>query len=253
MAPRLLIGAQAEIPVAFGEFPNQPIDIPEIAHTPGKVAICDQVEDPKQARTLVRREVVRVVTPGTVVDDDLLNARENNFIAAVTPGAGQTEVQAWGLALADLSTGEFLATEGETPAQLAELLAVWRPRELLVPDEAEASALVMEEVATTRYDAYRFDPPEGDRALREHLGVATLEGFGLAKAPLAMGAAGALAWCRTSKAGSSAGPSSTKTAASATGTSAAKAGSATAATAATAASEAACSTPAADRIYASAS
>jgi DNA mismatch repair protein MutS len=157
-----------------------------------RVAICDQVEDPKQARTLVRREVVRVVTPGTVVDDDLLNARENNFIAAVTPGAGQTEVQAWGLALADLSTGEFLATEGETPAQLAELLAVWRPRELLVPDEAEASALVMEEVATTRYDAYRFDPPEGDRALREHLGVATLEGFGLAKAPLAMGAAGAL-------------------------------------------------------------
>ncbi|HVI85144.1 MAG TPA: DNA mismatch repair protein MutS [bacterium] len=157
-----------------------------------RVAICDQVEDPKQARTLVRREVVRVVTPGTVVDDDLLNARENNFIAAVTPGAGQTDAQAWGLALADLSTGDFFAAEGETLAQLAELLAVWRPRELLVPDEAETPAWVMEEIATTRYDAYRFDPPEGDRALKEHLGVATLEAFGLAKAPLATGAAGAL-------------------------------------------------------------
>ena len=157
-----------------------------------RVAICDQVEDPKQARALVRREVIRVVTPGTVVDDDLLDARENNFIAAVAPGAGRAEAQTWGLALADLSTGEFLAAECETIAQLAELLAVWRPRELLVPDEADGPSFVMEDVATTRYDAYRFDPPTGDRALREHLGVATLDAFGLGKAPLATGAAGAL-------------------------------------------------------------
>src|SRR6516162_10803767 len=109
-----------------------------------RVAICDQVEDPKQARTLVRREVIRVVTPGTVVDDDLLDARENNFIAAVAPGAGRAEAQTWGLALADLSTGEFLAAECETIAQLAELLAVWRPRELLVPDEADGPSFVME-------------------------------------------------------------------------------------------------------------
>src|SRR5262249_6173569 len=63
-----------------------------------RVAICDQVEDPRQAQALVRREVVRVVTPGTVVDEDLLNARENNFIAAVSPGAGQEEDRAWGVA-----------------------------------------------------------------------------------------------------------------------------------------------------------
>jgi DNA mismatch repair protein MutS len=157
-----------------------------------RVAICDQVEDPRQAQALVRREVVRVVTPGTVVDEDLLNARENNFIAAVSPGAGQEEDRAWGVALADLSTGELFAAEAETRAHLAELLAIWRPRELLVPDEAGGASFVMEDMATTGYEAYRFDPPAGDRALRDHLGVATLEAFELSNAPLATGAAGAL-------------------------------------------------------------
>ena len=152
-----------------------------------RVAICDQVEDPKQTRTLVRREVVRVVTPGTVIEDDLLSARENNFLAAVASGSN-----GWGLALADLSTGEFYATEGETPAHLSETLASFRPRELLVPDDSEAAAFVMEDVPATAYDANRFDPAAADRILREHLGVATLDAFGLSSAPLATGAAGAL-------------------------------------------------------------
>ena len=152
-----------------------------------RVAICDQVEDPKQTRTLVRREVVRVVTPGTVIEDDLLSARENNFLAAVASGSN-----GWGLALADLSTGEFYATEGETPAHLSETLASFRPRELLVPDDSEATAFVMEDVPATAYDANRFDPAAADRILREHLGVATLDAFGLSSAPLATGAAGAL-------------------------------------------------------------
>ena len=152
-----------------------------------RVAICDQVEDPKQTRTLVRREVVRVVTPGTVIEDDLLSARENNFLAAVAPGS-----HGWGLALADLSTGEFYATEGETPAHLSETLAGFRPRELLVPDDSEAAAFVMEDVPATAYDAHRFDPAAADQILREHLGVATLDAFGLSSARLATGAAGAL-------------------------------------------------------------
>ncbi len=152
-----------------------------------RVAICDQVEDPKQTRTLVRREVVRVVTPGTVIEDDLLSARENNFLAAVASGSN-----GWGLALADLSTGEFYATEGETPAHLSETLASFRPRELLVPDDSEAAAFVMEDVSATAYDANRFDPAAAGRTLREHLGVATLDAFGLSSAPLATGAAGAL-------------------------------------------------------------
>jgi DNA mismatch repair protein MutS len=151
-----------------------------------RVAICDQVEDPRHAKTLVRREVVRVVTPGTVIEDDLLSARENNFLAAVASSG-----DGWGAAFADLSTGEFFATEGDTPARLQATLAVWHPRELLVPADP-GGGVVMEDVATSTYDADRFEPAAAARVLREHLGVATLDAFGLSDAPLATGAAGAL-------------------------------------------------------------
>ena len=151
-----------------------------------RVAICDQVEDPRHTKTLVRREVVRIVTPGTVIEDDLLSPRENHFLAAVAPSG-----DAWGAAFADLSTGEFFATEGETASHLQATLALWRPRELLVPDEPGAS-VVMEDVTATAYDARRFDPPAAARVLRDHLGVATLEGMGLSDVPLATAAAGAL-------------------------------------------------------------
>ncbi len=150
-----------------------------------RVAICDQVEDPRHARTLVRREVVRVVTPGTVIEDDLLTARENNFLAAVSP-----EGDAWGLALADLSTGEFFAMEGTTPPDLEETLKLWHPREVLLPEDADLQ--VMEDVSATRYDARRFEPASAARALREQFGVVTLDAFGLPDAPHATTAAGAL-------------------------------------------------------------
>jgi DNA mismatch repair protein MutS len=151
-----------------------------------RVAICDQVEDPRHARSLVRREVIRVVTPGTVIEDDLLSARENNFLAAAASGG-----DAWGVAFADLSTGEFFALEGDTPARLQATLAVWHPRELLVPADPGGS-IVMEDIATSAYDAERFEPAAAARVLREHLGVASLDAFGLSDAPLATGAAGAL-------------------------------------------------------------
>jgi DNA mismatch repair protein MutS len=155
-----------------------------------RVAICDQVEDPRAARArggrdpLVRREVVRVVTPGTLVEDDLLAARENNFLAAV---AGRGEV--WGAAFADLSTGEFFAADGEAAAGLTAALRLWEPREILVPDGA---GFVMEGALATTYDAQRFEPDAAAQALREHFGVATLEGLGLAGRPAATAAAGAL-------------------------------------------------------------
>ena len=158
-----------------------------------RVAICDQVEDPRQARVLVRREVVRVVTPGTVIEDDLLTARENNFIAAaVTDGDG------WGIALADVSTGEFVAAHGAAPRRIEEALGRWQPREIIVPDghnggdDGSASApndaraaLDGAAAVITPYDAWRFDPAVAARELRAHLGVATLEGFGLADGPAA--------------------------------------------------------------------
>ncbi|HLY24055.1 MAG TPA: DNA mismatch repair protein MutS [bacterium] len=160
-----------------------------------RVAICDQVEDPRQARALVRREVVRVVTPGTVIEDDLLTARENNFVAAAV-----TQGDRWGIALADVSTGEFVAAHGDAPQRPDDVLARWRPREIIVPDggrnddEAgpdrpgfDAAAAVV-----TPYDAWRFDPDVAARELRRHLGVAALDAFGLEAAPAAAAAAGAL-------------------------------------------------------------
>jgi len=152
-----------------------------------RVAICNQVEDPRQARTLVRREVVRVVTPGTVIEDDLLTARENNFLAAAVK-----EGDTWGLALADLSTGEFYAMEGMPPQRVEDMLARWRPRELLVPEGDDAGLAAIEGIAVTPYEGWRFDARVGERTLREQLGVATLEAFGLQDAPLATAAAGTL-------------------------------------------------------------
>jgi DNA mismatch repair protein MutS len=155
-----------------------------------RVAICDQVEDPREARTLVRREVVRVVTPGTVIEDDLLTARENNFIAAAAADGDE-----WGIALADVSTGEFLVAHGRAPQRPDEALARWRPRELILADggpEDERAAFDGAAGVVTLYDAWRFEPSVASRELRAHLGVATLDAFGLETAPAAAAAAGAL-------------------------------------------------------------
>jgi len=113
-----------------------------------KVAICEQVEDPKGAKGIVRREVVKVVTPGLVVDSDSLQPKENNYLAALAPGAGG----AWGLACLDISTGEFRATElSDTAAASAELLCL-NPREILLPASLSAaqSRAGLAEVLTDR-------------------------------------------------------------------------------------------------------
>jgi DNA mismatch repair protein MutS len=173
-----------------------------------RVAICDQVEDPRHAHTLVRREVVRVVTPGTVIEDDLLTARENNFIAAAVSQtstarasdgppftkhvSSASDGDAWGLAVADLSTGEFYATEGAAPQRLEDALTRWRPKELLLPDDDSRRRHGAAAIPSTPYEAWRFDPAVAGRALREHLGVATLDAFDLQDRPLAAAAAGAL-------------------------------------------------------------
>src|SRR5215467_3366065 len=106
-----------------------------------RVAICDQVEDPRKAKGIVKREVVRVVSPGTLTDANYLDAREPAFLMAVAPGPGA----ATGVALLDLSTGEFTAAEydGHDGAQaLADEIAVLRPREIVVPDGSEPPAAI---------------------------------------------------------------------------------------------------------------
>ncbi|HWF83373.1 MAG TPA: hypothetical protein VG222_00915, partial [Vicinamibacterales bacterium] len=110
-----------------------------------RVAICDQVEDPKKAKGVVKREVVRVVSPGTLTDASYLDAREPAFIMAVSPGlpagAKGAALPVLGVALLDLSTGEFTAAEyagADGQQALADELAVLRPREIVVPADTIA-------------------------------------------------------------------------------------------------------------------
>ncbi len=168
-----------------------------------RVAICDQMEDPRFAKKLVKREVTRVVTPGTAVDAQLLEPRENNYLAAALERDGSL-----GLAFADLSTGDFRATEflgSEARARFQEEIERMRPRELLLPSAvgfeasswgpaSESSNLksAISGVTETRLDDWVFHEEYGERQLREHFRVATLAGYGLESHPLAVAAAGAI-------------------------------------------------------------
>lgn len=154
------------------------------------IAICEQMEDPRAARGLVRRDVVRVVTPGTVIEQPLLARHANNFLVGVAKGAA-----AWGLAAADLSTGEFQVTEirgGE--GALAEELARLGPREVLAAesDAAALRPLLAEGVHLTVTEDWKFEEAAARRRLHEHLRVVSLDAFGCAHLPLAVSAAGAL-------------------------------------------------------------
>ena len=156
-----------------------------------KVAICDQMEDPRQAKQLVRREVTRVVTPGTAGFQ--ARAGENQYLAALA-----RQGERIGLALLDLSTGEFRATEfsgAEAEQRAAEELEQWKPRELLHASEAplfDAYAPQVTGMARTPLDAWIFEPERARRELEAHFGVLALEGYGLEGKPLAGAAAGAL-------------------------------------------------------------
>ena len=168
-----------------------------------RVAICDQMEDPRFAKKLVKREVTRVVTPGTAVDAQLLEPRENNYLAAALEQDGSL-----GLAFADLSTGDFRATEfsgSEARARFQEEIERMRPRELLLPSATRPEASFwsaaseisnpkseISGVTETRLDDWVFHEEYGERQLREHFRVATLAGYGMESHPLAVAAAGAI-------------------------------------------------------------
>lgn len=143
-----------------------------------KVAVCDQVEDPKLAKGLVKRRVTRVVTPGTLVEDSLLDAKSNNYCVAAVWGE-----PVCGVSVADVSTGEFLVTEIPTSAGIEKIageVARLCPSECLVPcgmDEL-AEAIRAACPATITRQAARDLPRDARAALLEHFGTTTLRGFG---------------------------------------------------------------------------
>ena len=157
-----------------------------------RVAICDQVEDPRKAKKLVKREVTQVVTPGTATGAQVLEPRDHNYLAAVAESNG-----AIGLAFAELSTGDFRVTEitGEgSRERLMEELVRMRPRELLVAPTGSVRFSPDSDppITETQLEEWVFGGEYGERLLKDHFGVVSLAGYGLEGHPLAAGAAGAI-------------------------------------------------------------
>jgi DNA mismatch repair protein MutS len=147
-----------------------------------RVAICEQMEEAGPGKKLVRREITRVVTPGTATDTNLLRSHENNYLAAVFSKNGRS-----GLAYADLSTGEFRTTE-LAPAELLSTLETLNIREVLHPEGYPAGAACLE----TPLDAWVFGGDYAGRQILENFKLHSLDGCGLGDKPLATAAAGAV-------------------------------------------------------------
>jgi DNA mismatch repair protein MutS len=169
-----------------------------------RVAICEQTEDPKKTTKLVRREVVRVITPGTAIDSQLLDARDNSYLAAVF-GTGH------GMAVAflDVSTGEFLVTEFNGPSSWEDVMAQiesFGPKEIVFPhslgplfrrtgDDEETGGAGLPDLfsfrtSLTPIDDWHFSLERASELLYSHFGVLSLDGFGLKRRELAVSAAG---------------------------------------------------------------
>ena len=192
----------AGTPVPMCGFPYHAADgyIARLVKKGYSVAICEQTEDPKKAKGVVKRDVVRVVSPGTLTDSAYLDAREPAFLMAiVATAAAAGRTAAYGVALVDLSTGEFDVAEyagAEGLASLRAEISVLRPREIVVASAADARALLPEiehhGVPVTEIDGWHFELESARQTLLDQLRVSGLEGFGLERRHVAVCAAGAL-------------------------------------------------------------
>src|SRR3990170_4509521 len=150
-----------------------------------KVAICEQTTLPGATRGLVEREVVRVVTPGTVVEPGLLDSKTNNYLTALV--LGDDEV---GIAYVDITTSEFATTQLPLAPALTELERL-KPSEIIAAESADLAGWELK-APVTRLEDYYFELDIASQALLEHFGVAALDGYGCARLPLAIRAAGAI-------------------------------------------------------------
>lgn len=151
-----------------------------------RAAICDQIGEAVPGK-IVQREVTQIISPGTVSDVNLLDARRNNYLAAL-----HEKDERYGFAYVDLSTGEFRVTEAENLAQLEDELARVSPSEVLISDEQADQLGPIAATLATRCDSYTFALDQAVFALRAHFQVQSLDGFGCADMPVAVGAAGAI-------------------------------------------------------------
>jgi DNA mismatch repair protein MutS len=150
-----------------------------------KVAICEQVTKPGETKGLVEREVVRLVTPGTVVEPGLLDSKANNYLVSLVPGQDGV-----GLAYVDITTSEF-ATTWLPHHRLVPELERLKPSEIIAPEGVELPDLASG-ASLTRLEDYWYELDVATRALLDHFGVSTLDGYGCGHLPLAVRAAGAV-------------------------------------------------------------
>jgi DNA mismatch repair protein MutS len=179
--------------IPMAGFPHHQLEsyLQKLLHAGFRVAVCDQMEDAALAKGLVRREVTRVITPGTVTEDDLLDARASNHIVALLAGGSSV-----GVAWLEISTGQFQAVDVAAD-RLHDELARLAPTECLCSEKnADATQLLVGRLPTvpalTPQPDWTFDPRTAHAALGRHFGVSTFTGFGFDDAQLCLTAAGAL-------------------------------------------------------------
>ncbi|MBQ9518549.1 MAG: DNA mismatch repair protein MutS, partial [Firmicutes bacterium] len=166
--------------------------IAKLVNSGFKVAVCEQVEDPKLAKGLVKREVIRVITPGTIMDTNALQADKNNYIMSVFGcKAG------FGVSACDITTGAYFATEFGTDGfnKVIDEIAKFSPSEIICSGIGEENMKRIENIFSVKpspYSEYNFDLGNADITLCNHFNVLNLNGFGLEKRICAVSAAGAL-------------------------------------------------------------
>ncbi|MBI5561510.1 MAG: DNA mismatch repair protein MutS [Deltaproteobacteria bacterium] len=180
---------EREIPMCGVPFHSAASYLARLVKEGHKAAICEQITDPKDSKGLIERAVTRVITPGTVLEDELLDAKTNNYIAAVVIGRKRS-----GLAYMDVSTGEFRVTETGTESGASDELLRIMPLELLIPD-APSVPLNLADAPVRKITlraAAEFDYRRSHERLLKQYGAASLDGFGLGEMNEAVAAAGAL-------------------------------------------------------------
>ncbi len=176
--------------IELAGFPHHALDtyLPKLVRAGKRVAICEQLEDPKLTKKLVKRGITELVTPGVSINDNVLNHRENNFLASVHMGKSS-----YGIAFLDISTGEFLAAEG-SPDYIEKLLTNFAPKEVLFEREKRKA---FEERFGTRFFTFEmedwvFTEDAATDKLLHHFGTHNLKGFGIHNRHNAIVAAGAI-------------------------------------------------------------
>jgi len=183
-------GAGSETETALAGFPHHSINtyLPKLVKAGMRVAICDQLEDPKMTKTIVKRGVTELVTPGVALNDEVLHSKTNNFLAAVHFGKKHI-----GISFLDVSTGEFLVAQG-TDEYIDKLLQNFSPSEVLVEKKHKQQFLELfdDRFYTFYLDDWVFQSEFAQESLQNHFDVTSLKGFGIDNLEHGITAAGAV-------------------------------------------------------------